>query len=252
MKNGKGSRTKKCLFFIALFISACTVSVAFAQGLPTTIPEAVGLSSERLSRIDTVLKADIEKGTTSGAVVLVARGGKIAYFKSFGMRDKEKGLPMEKDSIFRVYSMTKPFIGVASAILLEEGKIVLNEPVAKYIPAFKDVKVAVYGKDDAGNITRTTVQPQTTMTLHHLLTHTSGIAYGWSVPKPFQKEYYAVGLKSDWTIAEQADALAKLPLQFQPGTKYMYSRSFDVMGRVLEVVSGMPLDKLLKKLIFEP
>lgn len=90
------------------------------------------------------------------------------------------------------------------------------------------------------------------MTLHHLLTHTSGIAYGWSVPKSFQKEYYGVGLKSDWTIAEQADALAKLPLQFHPGTKYMYSRSFDVMGRVLEVVSGMPLDNLLKKLIFEP
>lgn len=252
MKIGKVVQNKKWLFLTTLFISACIASAALAQGLPMVVPEAVGLSSERLNQIDTLLKADIEKGTIPGAVVLVARGGKIAYFKSFGMRDKEKGLPMEKDSIFRVYSMTKSFVGVAAAILLEEGKIVLNEPVAKYIPAFKDVEVAVYGKDDAGEMTRTTVKPERTMTLHHLLTHTSGIAYGWSVPKPFQKEYYGVGLKQDWTIAEQADELAKLPLQFHPGTKYMYSRSFDVMGRVLEVASGMPLDKLLKKLIFEP
>jgi CubicO group peptidase (beta-lactamase class C family) len=252
MKIGKVVRNKKWMFFPVLFIIACIASVALAQDSPTVVPEAVGLSTERLNQIDALLKTDIENGTISGAVVLVARKGKIAYFKSFGMRDKEKGLPMEKDSVFRAYSMTKPLVGVAAAILLEEGKIVLNEPVSKYIPAFKDVKVAVYGKDDAGKITRTTVKPQTTMTLHHLLTHTSGIAYGWSVPKPFQKEYYGVGLKSDWTIAEQADALAKLPLQFNPGTKYMYSRSFDVMGRVLEVVSGMPLDKLLKKLIYEP
>ena len=159
---------------------------------------------------------------------------------------------MEKDSIFRVYSMTKSLVGVMAAILIEEGKIVLNEPVAKYIPAFEDVKVAVYGQNDAGEITRTLVKSKTPMTLLHLLTHTSGMAYGWSVPKPFQKEYYGVGLKSDWTIAEQCDALAKLPLQFHPGEKYMYSRSFDVMGRVLEVASGIPLDQLLKKRIFEP
>jgi len=223
-----------------------------AGALSSTVPESVGLSSERLERIDAALKADIEKDIIPGAVVLIARKGKIAYFKSFGMRDKEKGLPMEKDSIFRAYSMTKSLIGVAAAMLLEEGKIVLNEPVAKYIPAFKDVKVAVYGKDDAGKTTRELVKPKTTMTLLHLLTHTSGVAYGWSVPKPFQGEYYGVGLKSDWTIAEQIDALAKLPLQFHPGSKYMYSRSFDVMGRVLEVASGMPLDQFLKKCVFEP
>jgi len=234
-------------FFCFIFISP-----AWAGGLSETVPEAVGLSSQRLGQIDTLLKGDIEKGMIPGAVVLVARKGKIAYFKSFGMRDKEKGLPMEKDSIFRAYSMTKPLVGVAAAILLEEGKIVLNEPVAKYIPAFKDVQVAVYGKDDAGKITRTLVKPKTTMTLLHLLTHTSGVGYGWSVPKPFQGEYYKVGLDSNWTIAEQVDAIAKLPLQFHPGEKYMYSRSFDVLGRVLEVASGMPLDKFLKKRLFEP
>ena len=252
MKIGKTLQHKNWLLLSALFISVCIGSAAFAQGLPTAVPEAVGLSSERLGQIDTVLKADIAKGQIPGAVLLVARGGKIAYFKSFGMRDTEKGLPMEKDSIFRVYSMTKSLGGVATAILLEEGKLLLSDPVAKYIPGFKDVQVAVYGKDDAGKITRTLVKPKATMTVHHLATHTSGISYGWSVPKPFQKEYYGVGLKSDWTIAEQADAFAKLPLQFHPGTKYEYSHSFDVLGRVLEVASGMPLDQLLKKRIFEP
>ena len=252
MKIGKTLQNKNWLLLSALLISVCITSAAFARGLPTTVPAAVGLSSQRLGQIDTLLKADIEKGMIPGAVVLVARKGKIAYFKSFGMRDKEKGLPMEKDSIFRAYSMTKPLVGVAAAILLEEGKIVLNEPVAKYIPAFKDVQVAVYGKDDAGKMTRTLVKPKTTMTLLHLLTHTSGVGYGWSVPKPFQGEYYKVGLNSNWTIAEQVDAIAKLPLQFHPGEKYMYSRSFDVLGRVLEVASGMPLDKFLKKRLFEP
>lgn len=241
-------RSKLLVAFLCFVLS----TPAWAGALPSAAPEDVGLSSQRLNQIDTVLKGDIDKGMIPGAVVLVARKGKIAYFKSFGMRDKEKGLPMEKDSIFRAYSMTKPLVGVAAAILLEEGKLLLSDPVAKYIPAFKDVQVAVYGKDDEGKLKRTLVKPKAVMTLHHLLTHTSGLSYGWSVPKPFQKEYYGVGLKSDWTIAEQCDALAKLPLQFHPGAKYMYSRSFDVMGRVLEVASGMPLDQLLKKRVYEP
>lgn len=159
MKIGKIVQSKKWMFLSVLFIAVFIASVALAQSFPTVVPESIGLSSERLNQIDSLLKADIEKGIIPGAVVLVARKGKLAYFRSFGLRDKEKGLPMEKDSIFRAYSMTKPLIGVASAILLEEGKMVLNEPVSKYIPAFKDVKVAVYEKDDAGNMTRTTVPP---------------------------------------------------------------------------------------------
>jgi len=228
------------------------ISPAIAETLPSTVPEAVGFSSERLGRIDAVLTADIDRGKIEGAVVLIARKGKIAYFKNFGMRNKEAGLPMEKDSIFRIYSMTKPLVSAATMILLEEGKLLLSDPVSKYIPAFKDGKVAVYGKDAAGKDTMTTVAAKSPVTVYQLLTHTSGMTYGWSVPKAFQGEYYKVGLKSDWTIAEQADALAKLPLQFQPGTKYMYSRSFDVLGRVVEVASGMPLDQFLAKQICQP
>ena len=228
------------------------ISPVLADTLLSSVPEAVGFSSERLSRIDATLTADIDKGKIEGAVLLIARKGKIAYFKNFGMRNKEAGLPMEKDSLFRIYSMTKPLVSVATMILLEEGKLLLSDPVSKYIPAFKDAKVAVYGKDDAGKDTMTTVDAKSAVTVYQLLTHTSGVTYGWSVPKAFQGEYYKVGLKSDWTIAEQADALAKLPLQFQPGTKYMYSRSFDILGRVVEVVSGMPLDKFLEERIFQP
>ncbi|MBW2677132.1 MAG: beta-lactamase family protein, partial [Deltaproteobacteria bacterium] len=237
---------------MAMLFCLMLVSIGWANDLETATPESVGMSGERLERIDAVLKADIAAGTIPGAVVLVAREGKVVYFKNFGMQDKEAGIAMQKDSIFRIYSMTKTSVAVAAMMLLEEGKLLLSDPVAKYIPAFKDVQVAVYGKDDQGNTTRSLEAPKTVMTIHHLLTHTSGIAYGWSVPKTFQNEYYGVGLKSDWTIAEQCDAFAKLPLQFHPGEKYMYSRSFDVLGRVLEVASGMPLDKLLDSYVFKP
>lgn len=123
---GNEKKTLTALIGTLILMLSCSVPAVLAGALPVTIPEAVGLSSERLSRIDTVLKADIDAGKIPGAVVLVARKGKIAYFKSFGMRDKEKGLSMKKDSIFRVYSMTKPLIGVAAAILLEQGKMLLN------------------------------------------------------------------------------------------------------------------------------
>ena len=148
---------------VMIFILAATAS---AQGLPQAKnPEEVGLSSERLNRIDTVLKADIEKGQIPGAVALVARKGKIAYFKSFGLRDKEKSLPMEKDSIFRVYSMTKSITAVAASLLLEEGKLLLSDPVAKYIPSFKDIQVGEIKKDETGKEVVAYAKPATVMTI---------------------------------------------------------------------------------------
>jgi len=157
---------------ILIFSLFCLLiaSIAWAEVLPTAVPEQVGLSSQRLNRIDTVLDADINKGMIPGAVALVARKGKIAYFKSFGMRDKAKSLPMEKDSIFRVYSMTKPIVGAAAAILLEEGKFLLYDPVHKYIPSFKDVKVGQIKTDDAGKEVVTTVKSSNVMTIHDLFT----------------------------------------------------------------------------------
>lgn len=238
--------------FITLFCFAFVLTAtAMAGPLPTAQPNEVGMSSERLNRIDTILKADIEKGKIPGAVVLVSRKGKIVYFKSFGMQDKEKTLPMKNDSIFRIYSMTKPFISVATMILFEEGKLLLSDPVSKYIPAFKDVQVGEFGKDDAGKDTLNKVKPKRAPTIHHLLTHTSGLSYGWYLPKAFQGMFYGASAKNK-TIEEEADKIAKLPLVFHPGTKYQYSTSFDVLGRVVEVASGMPLDQFLEKRIFQP
>ena len=268
MKTGKVHQKRNWLVCALLLISVCIASAAFAQGLPTAVPEAVGLSSERLNIIDTVLKADIEKGKIEGAVLLVARKGKIAYFKSFGMRNKEKLLPMEKDSIFRVYSMTKPVVGAAVMILLEEGKLVLSDPVAKYIPSFKDIEVVgdiekkeVTTKDETGkevkkvvDVVASTRKPKNVMTIQDLLRHTSGLTYWFWPPKAIQGMYLKAGMNKldKVTNAEVCEKLATLPLVTDPGIKYTYSRSYDVLGRVVEVVSGMSLDKFLEERIFKP
>ena len=228
---------------------------ASAQGLPgAKKPEEVGLSSDRLNRIDTVLKADIEKGQIPGAVALVARKGKIAYFKRFGMRNKEKSLPMEKDSIFRVYSMTKSITAVATSILLEEGKLLLWDPVAKYIPPFKDIQVGEVKKDETGKEVVTMVKPGNVMTIQDLLRHTSGLSYFFYPPKAIQDMYVQAGMHKteEMTNAEICEKLAKLPLVANPGTKYQYGMSYDVMGRVVEVISGMPLDKFFEERIYKP
>jgi CubicO group peptidase (beta-lactamase class C family) len=240
---------------VAAVLSVFLASTASAQGFPKAkSPEDVGLSSERLNRIDTVLKADIEKNQIPGAVALVARNGKIAYFKNFGMRDKGKSLSMEKDSIFRVYSMTKSIVAVASSILLEEGKVLLADPVAKYLPSFKDVQVGEIKKDETGKEVVTLVKPRNVMTIQDLLRHTSGLSYWFYPPKAIQEKYLQAGMQktNELTSAEVCEKLAKLPLVAHPGTRYQYSHSYDVMGRVVEVISGMPLDKFLETRIFQP
>jgi len=238
---------------IVLFIFMAASAGAQAL-LRAKSPEAVGLSSERLNQIDTVLKADIEKGKIPGAVLLVARKGKIAYFKNFGMRNKEKSLPMEKDSIFRVYSMTKSVVAVVAAMLLEEGKLLLSDPVAKYIPSFKDIKVGEIKKDETGKEVVNMVEPLNVMTIQDLLRHTSGLSYFFFPPKVIQGMYVQAGMNKadELTNAEVCEKLAKLPLVAHPGTKYQYGMSYDVMGRVVEVISGMPLDKFFEERIYKP
>ena len=238
----------------AIMMILLTVT-AGAQGFPQAkTPEEVGLSSERLNRIDTVLKADIEKGQIPGAVVLVARKGKIAYFKSFGLQNKEKSLPMEKDTIFRIFSMSKSVVAVAAAMLLEEGKLVIADPVAKYIPSFKDTQVGEIKKDETGKEVLTMVKPLNVMTIQDLLRHTSGLSYWFYPPKAISDMYLQAGMKNldDLQLEEFCNKLAKLPLVVHPGTRYQYGHSSDVMGRVVEVISGMPLDKFFDERIFKP
>jgi CubicO group peptidase (beta-lactamase class C family) len=246
------------LVCVVLVVFVCAASAALAKDLGTTKPESVGLSSERLKRIDAVLKADVEQGKIPGAVLLIARKGKVAYFKSFGIGNKEKGLAMEKDSIFRIYSMTKSITAVGIAILLEEGKILLTDPVSKYIPSFSDIKVAQTTKDKAGNEVVTLVEPRNEITIEDLVTHTSGLSYFFQrYPKAVQDAYLKAGMQNiaqqaQLTLAEFCDKLATLPLAFDPGSQYLYGQSYDVLGRVIEVASGMPLDIFFQERIFKP
>jgi CubicO group peptidase (beta-lactamase class C family) len=267
MKVGKLYQNKIWLAFSLLLLSvllipsvfsACSQSATITNETPnelqTVQPEDVGLSSAKLNEIDTQLQADIAEGKIPGAVLLIARHGKIAYFKSFGYRDNDKQLPMEKDSIFRLYSMTKSLTAASIATLKDEGKLAFDDPVAKYIPAFKDVQVGEVTKDEEGNFVVTRVPPTTVMTIQHLATHTSGLD-GALGPKPGITELYTkAGLNntSGLTNEEIADKLAQLPLCENPGTVYRYGSSYDVLGRVIEVASGMTLDKFFEENIYKP
>ena len=222
--------------------------------LSTAKPEDVGLSSERFNRFGASIKAHIEKGVMPGGVALVARKGKIAYFESFGMRDLETSSPMQKDTIFKIYSMTKPIVSVGIMILQEQGRIFLRDPVSKYIPEFKEMKVGVENTDSGtGEKTYSEVPAQREITIQDLLRHTSGLTYSWMGKSKVHMMYKEAGLSSpDQTLAEMVTKLSKLPLAFQPGTKWGYSRSTDVLGRVIEVVSGKSLDKFLAENILNP
>ena len=225
--------------------------VAFAQDLPTAKPESVGLSSERLDRIAGVVQHDIDNNRIAGAVTLVIRHGKIAYFKSQGMMDREAGKAMPTDAMFRICSMTKPITSVAVMMLYEEGKFLLDDPVSKYLPEFKNPKVLV--KPAKGE--PYTIPAKDEITIRDLLRHTSGLTYNWNedLGPMYEKANVASGLlQYDGTIGDNVRSLAALPLLFNPGDRFEYSLSVDVLGRLVEVLSGKPLDEFFRTRIFEP
>ena len=238
----------------AFFLLAGAVALAQAAPLPEASPEEVGMSPERLGRLDTAMQKAVDSGELPGAVVLIARDGQLVYAKSFGWQDREKKIPMRNDSIFRLYSMTKPVVSVAAMTLVEEGRLGLQEPVSKYIPEFKNMKVGVESKDADGKPVLTLVDAKRQITVQDLLRHTSGLTYGvLGAPNAVKKMYNDAEIFSQkWVLADFCRALAKLPLQFQPGTTWEYSHSTDVLGRVVEVVSGQTLDVFLAERIFEP
>lgn len=237
--------------------TALAVSLAVpaaAQGVPKAqSPEEVGFSATRLKRLSDRIEEGVKNNELPGAVVLIARNGKLAMFESFGFRDKDAKVAMTNDSIFRIASMTKPIVSVAALILMEEGRLTLADPVSRYIPAFADTKVAVEKKKEDGTV-EYVLEPQARpMTVQDLLRHTSGLTYGAAGANQLKRSYIDMKvMDANQTNAEMADKLAKLALIYQPGTTWEYSMSTDVLGRVIEVASGMPLDKFIEERITKP
>jgi CubicO group peptidase (beta-lactamase class C family) len=234
---------KQIASVLALPLSLLLVAVANAGGLPATKPEQVGLSSERLDRVGQALRADVERGRIPGAVVLVARKGRIAYIQAVGFRDKAANAPMTADSIFRIASMTKPIVTVAALTLYEEGRLLLSDPVSKYIPALKNRTVGLE-RTPAGR----------DMTIQDLMRHTSGLTYGNRGTTEIYKMYPESSNVASLTLTmdELIERLSQAPLLYQPGTRWEYGLSTDVLGRVVEIVSGKPLGEVLAERIYRP
>jgi CubicO group peptidase (beta-lactamase class C family) len=228
-------------------------SGAFAEGPITAKPEEAGFSSAGLARIDAYIKNEIATEKIPGAIMLIQRNGKTAYFNSFGVRDPGTKAPMTPDTLFRIYSMSKPITTVAAMMLVEEGKLQLGEPLSKYIPAFADVKVGVEKKGEDGKIGLDLVPAIRPITIQDLMRHTSGLTYGVFGDSAVKKLYVeAKLLEGDPDNALFAERLAKLPLIYQPGTTWEYSQSTDILGRVVEVVSGKSLYQFEKERLLDP
>jgi CubicO group peptidase (beta-lactamase class C family) len=237
--------------------------IAWAQSLPTDQAEQVGMSSQRLQNIGQVFKQEIDQGKLPGAVIMVARDGKLVYSEAVGFQDKEGQTPkpMAKDAIFRIYSMTKPFVSVAAMMLVEDGKIGLTDPLSKYLPEFKTMQVSVARTDPYGKTTHALVAADREATVQDLLRHSAGLAYGEVSANAQVREAYAkAGVfrsdieynARDLTPEEEVSNLAKAPLIHQPGTAWEYSLAVDVLGRVVEKAAGKRLEEFLDERLFKP
>jgi CubicO group peptidase (beta-lactamase class C family) len=240
--------TTAALLCLIVALTACK-SVLASEAIPTADPVVLGFSPERLARLGKLLDDDINAGRIPGAVVLVARHGKIGYFEAFGMQNKQT--PMRKDSIFRIYSMTKPIISAAVMMLWEEGRFDIDDPIAKYLPELRNLKVAVVRQ---GSVAFEVAKGQPT--IQQLLTHTGGLSYD-ILPKspdyPVRQMYVDAGIgNTDDSLADLVTKIGKLPLTAEPGTVWEYSRSTDVLARLVEVLSGISIDRFLETRIFEP
>jgi CubicO group peptidase (beta-lactamase class C family) len=246
----KHSRIPFLLFWCGVLVMAASSGIA--QQLPTASPESVGLSSERLQRVASAVDQSIKDKQIAGAVTMVVRHGKVAWLKPQGMLDREAGKAMPADAMFRICSMTKPITSVAVMMLYEEGKFQLGDPISKYLPEFKSPKVLV--KPANGSVPYS-IPATREITIRDLLRHTSGLTYNWNADlgKMYDDANLATGLlEYDGTIADNVKRLAAQPLLFNPGERWEYSLGVDVLGRLVEVVSGMPLDEFFRKRIFEP
>jgi CubicO group peptidase (beta-lactamase class C family) len=249
-------------FFAALIVALCAGAVHVAgadragnaapasSAITTASPELVGFSSERLDRLHAVMKEIVEqKKEIPGMVTILARHGKVVDYRTYGVSDIAANAPMTKDAIFRAFSMTKPVTGVAMMVLYEEGKWLPSDPIAKYIPEFAHLRV-FKGVDASGNMI--TEEPVHAPTMAELMTHTAGFTYGFFMPGPVDDAYRKTGIVQSKSLQEMIDKLAKLPLAYQPGTRWNYSVSMDIQGYIVEKISGQSLPDFMRDHIFQP
>jgi CubicO group peptidase (beta-lactamase class C family) len=258
---------------VASLLAVCALLVlapaAFAKDLPTTNPKREGMSPERLERIGAHMNTQVDKGIMVGGLGMIARNGKIVYQQNWGMSDREASIPMTQDKIFRIYSMTKPITGVALMMLYEQGKFFLNDPIAKYLPELADLQVAVSTADgDTGVVSDGTTsqgvglgdesklgltrEPLRQPTIRDLMRHTAGFTYGIFGETEVDQIYLDADLMRQKTLKDFVAVLGQLPLQYEPGSRWHYSVSVDVQGRLVEVLSGMSLGEFFQKNIFGP
>jgi CubicO group peptidase (beta-lactamase class C family) len=246
-------RTNRVMLFA--LIAGCWAGFAAAEDLVASAkPEQLGFSADRLKRITEAYQGYVDRGELPGAVMVIARGDKLAYAEAIGYQDRENKTPMKKDAIFRLASMTKPIVSVAAMLLVEEGKLDLLAPVAKYLPEFKDVKVGVEQIDPVtGKPSLRLEAPHRAMTVQDLMRHTSGLVYGQFGDRLVHDAYREAKVTDrEQSLAEMVAKLAKLPLAHHPGEVWEYSMSVDVLGRVIEVVSSMELDRFIAERITNP
>jgi CubicO group peptidase (beta-lactamase class C family) len=233
---------------VAVLLAAVSSSRVPAQGLPRATPEEVGLSSAALARLAPAMRTYVDSGKLGGVLVAVARRGKLAYLETFGVADVEQPTPLSGEAVFRIYSMTKPVTAVAVLQLAERGKLRLDDTVSAYVPAFADVGVYAGG----GAAHPTTTPPSRPITIRDLLAHTSGLAYGLGATPSDSLVRAFDPFRASRTLAGFADSLARIPLAFSPGERWSYGPGLEVLGRVVEVVSGRPFDRYLEEEIFRP
>jgi CubicO group peptidase (beta-lactamase class C family) len=238
-----------------LVVKSSTVDTAKSfDSFSTVAPEQVGMSLRRLNRIDNHMQGYIDRKEAAGALAIIARHGKIAYAKRWGHQDRENEIPMSEDTIFRIYSMSKPITTAAVMMLMEEGRFYLNDPIAKFMPEFSEMEVQTETTDPkTGEVTVDTKPATRPITVRDLVRHTAGFTYGIFGNTNVDQEYRKAGILTVGNnLEETTNRLAKLPLRFEPGTQFHYSVSVDVAGRLVEVVSGMPFDQFLRERMFEP
>jgi len=236
---------------VVFLVLALCAGLAWGQALETTRPEQVGMSQARLERLTSALQAYVDDGALAGAVALVARHGRVAYFESVGLADVEAKSAMRRDTIFRIASQTKAIVSVGIMILQEEGRLLTTDPISKYIPAFSSTSVAV-AREDGGYDVVPAIRP---ISIRDLLTHTAGIGYGYG---PAADLWLQAGIQGwyfadrDEPIGETIERIAGLPFDAQPGAEWVYGYSTDILGVIIEKASGLSLADFLRQQIFEP